>query len=219
MKSQAQPTLHNRTISLSCALPRARGARLRGDRGSLGTVTLPAASGLEVTRASRPRGGPAGARPPHPGPLQRALGGTRGRHRGQSALRKPFGRKGGSTRQTPGCPRRTQVRPAPQAGRGGGGLGRVPSAAFTTGGSPLRANEAGARPGPVSKAAAARGPLGAPVPSPSGRRPALRRPPPGARHAPRPARGPARTFPPRLASPGAGVARPTPPPRRSPAGP
>ncbi|XDA81848.1 hypothetical protein R6Z07M_011748 [Ovis aries] len=117
MKSQAQPTLHNRTISLTCALPRARGARLRGDRGSLGTVTLPAASGLEVTRASRPRGGPAGARPPHPGPLQRALGGTRGRHRGQSALGKPSGRKGGSTRQTPGCPRRTQTAPARRAPR------------------------------------------------------------------------------------------------------
>lgn len=99
-------------------------------------------SGLEVTRASWPRGGPAGARSPHPRPPQRALGGTRGRHRGQSALGTASGRKGGSTRQTPGCPRRPQVRPAPQAGRGGGGLGRVPSAAFTTGGSPLRANEA-----------------------------------------------------------------------------
>ncbi|CAN0571003.1 unnamed protein product [Rangifer tarandus platyrhynchus] len=141
MKSQAQSTLHNRIVSVSCALLRARGARPRGDRGPLGTVTLPAASGLEVTRASRPRGGPAGARSPHPGPPQRALGRTLGRHQGQLALGTASGRKGGSTRQTPGFPRRPQVRPAPQAGRGGGGLGRVPSAAFTTGGSPLRANE------------------------------------------------------------------------------
>nr|CAI9714163.1 unnamed protein product [Rangifer tarandus platyrhynchus] len=143
MKSQAQSTLHNRIVSVSCALLRARGARPRGDRGPLGTVTLPAASGLEVTRASRPRGGPAGARSPHPGPPQRALGRTLGRHQGQLALGTASGRKGGSTRQTPGFPRRPQVRPAPQAGRGGGGLGRVPSAAFTTGGSPLRANEVG----------------------------------------------------------------------------
>lgn len=220
MKSQAQPTLHNRIISLSCALPRARGARLRGDRGSLGTVTLPAASGLgghsrlTATRWARgraippPRAAATGARrdtraapgPVGSGEAVRAQGWVN-----STDPRLPEAPPGKA--RASGGPRRRRPRPRPFS-------------RFYDRREPAQGQRGGAPgPGPVSKAAAARGPLGAPVPSPSGRRPALRRSPPGARRAPRPARGPARTFPPRLASPGAGVARPTPPPRRSPAGP
>lgn len=82
MKSQAQPTLDYRIISLSRARLRARGARPLGDRVPLGTVTPPPAWGLQVTRAYRPRGGPTGAQFP-PRPPQRTSGGTQERHGGQ----------------------------------------------------------------------------------------------------------------------------------------
>ena len=92
MKSQAQPTSHNRIISLSCALLRTRGARPRGDRGSLGTVTLPAA---RAWRSLAPPGhevGPRARDPPTPG---RRNGRSAG-HEGGTGASRLWGRRPGA---------------------------------------------------------------------------------------------------------------------------
>lgn len=197
-----------RTASTGYATPRRP--------GPLGTVTPPPASGLEVTRAFRPRGGPA-----IPSALlQRALGGTRGRHRGPVTSGDRVGAQGWVIKQTLGSTRRLQVRPAPPAGRRDGGFDRVTSAA-TAPHEPARGQRGTVRgPGQSPRQRPLRDLSGHRRPAPQGGAP-----PPGS---PRPARGthrappggrPALSRPPRRAAPGTGVARPPPPPHCSPAGP
>lgn len=110
MKSPAQPTPDYSIISLSCARPWEWGARARGDGGPRDTVTPPPASGLEVTwrfSATRWARGRANlSRPP-----QRALGLTRGRHRGQS----PPGTASGRERRSLHGPAAARGVPSPSS--------------------------------------------------------------------------------------------------------
>lgn len=126
MKSPAQPTWDYRIISLSCAR-RQRRAHDPEETAGPGHGCL--ASGLQVTRAARPRGGP-GRNPASARCPGAATTGARQdtRQPGQSPLRTALGHESGSlerlraARAAPGKARAS-------SGPGGGGRGRVPSAA------------------------------------------------------------------------------------------
>lgn len=108
MKSQAQPTSDYRIISLSCARLRVRGPR---PRETVDPGHGYPASGLVVTCASRPRGGPAGAR----SSLGRRNGRSAGLEGGSRLWRRRLGARGAHLEG----PRAAPGKAAPQAGRGG----------------------------------------------------------------------------------------------------
>lgn len=215
MKSQAQPTLDYRIISLSCARVRVRGARSRETsepRHGYPASRLGPGGHLRFSATRWARG-----RAILPGPPQRALGGTRGRHWDRSPLGTAPGREGWSLERPPAAPGKA----APQEGRAGASPA-APARRSPPGGPARR----GARPGSVSKAAV--GPDPGPASGRSGTAPGTGARPLG--EAPRPQAAPARraprTAPRPRASPhfparraGGGGRAPSPPPRRSPAEP